>query len=53
MKYAQGNGRRQHTGEGTIVARWERGRLSMYEGRDNGSPEEDGVVLRLRGKRRR
>ena len=26
---------------------------SMHEGRDDGNPEEDGAVLRLRGKGRR
>ena len=39
-------------GKRTIVARWERGRLSMYEGRDNGSPEEDVAVQRRQGKGR-
>ena len=53
MKHAQGKGRRQPTGEVTIVAHSERGRLSMHEGRDDGNPEEDGVLLRLRGKGRR
>ena len=35
---------RQLTGEGTMVARWERGRWSMHEGRGDGSLVEDGTV---------
>ena len=61
---AQGKGRRQPTGEGTIVAHSERGILSMHEGKDDGSivrdatvqgtmelRQENGTMERTRGRR--
>ena len=42
--HAQGKGRRQPMGEGTIVAHSERGILSMHEGKDDGSTVRDATV---------